>query len=267
MKLYGMVHLPPLPNSPQYRGEKIDVILKYAINEAEKLVKAGFDGVVIENYMDYPFPIYEKDPVKLRLIEYIARKIREKFPNVLVGLNILRNSGLESLDIACRNNLDFIRVNVYMETVLAPEGIIKPLAYELIKYKERNGCNVKVYADVNVKHSQPLMSYTMVLRNMCSRGLVDGVIVSGEHTGYPTPVSRVYVAKKICSDKEIIVGSGVNHQNIGLYIGLADAVIVGTSIKNEGITSNPVNIQKAMSLVKRVRRIKNRLFKGLGINT
>ncbi|ABN69548.1 photosystem I assembly BtpA [Staphylothermus marinus F1] len=260
MKLYGMIHLPPLPNSPQYSGEKIDVILEYAINEAEKLVEAGFDGVIIENYMDYPFPVYEKDPVKLGFIEYIARRIREEFPNILIGLNILRNSGLESIDIACRNNLDFIRVNVYMETVLAPEGIIKPLAYEIMKYKMQKKCNVKIYADVNVKHSQPLMNYTMVLRNTCSRGLVDGVIVSGEHTGYATPVSRVYVAKRICNGKEVIVGSGVNYQNIGLYIGLADAVIVGTSIKNEGITTNPVNLQKAMYLVERVKRVKNRLF-------
>lgn len=261
MKLYGMVHLPPLPNSPLYNGDEFHSFIEYALNESKKLVNAGFDGVILENYMDYPFPIIERDPVKLGLIEYIIRRIKEEFPSIVVGLNILRNSGVQALDIACRNDLDFIRVNAYMETVLAPEGIIKPIAHEIIQYRSLNKCNVKIYADVNVKHSQPLMDYTMVLRNTCSRGLADGVIVTGEHTGYQTPPSKVYIARKICRNTEIIVGSGATLQNIGLYIGLADAVIVGTSIKIDGITANPVDFHKAKKLVERVERIKNRLMR------
>ena len=59
-----MIHLPPLPDSPRYRGEQIQYYIEYAVNEAKKLVNAGFDGFIVENYNDYPFPIIEKSPRK-----------------------------------------------------------------------------------------------------------------------------------------------------------------------------------------------------------
>jgi membrane complex biogenesis BtpA family protein len=257
--LIGMIHLPPLPNAPLYSGENIEYYIEYAINEAEKLVKAGFDGFIIENYMDYPFSIRVNDPVKLSFLELIASTLRNKYRDKLVGLNILRNSGLESLSIACRNDLDFIRVNSFLETVIAPEGLLKPLAHELINYKYNNKCLTKIFADINVKHSKPLMDYVMVLKNTCTRGLVDGVIVTGEETGGFTPPAKVFIAKRICGGKKIIVGSGVNHENIGLYIGLADALIIGTNIKVAGVTTNPIDYDRALKLSKRLRILEKRM--------
>ncbi len=259
MILIGMIHLPPLPNTPLYWGESVEYYIEYAVNEAEKLVRAGFDGFIVENYMDYPFSIRVNDPVRLSFIESIVSALRNKFRDKLIGLNILRNSGLESLSIACRNNLDFIRVNSFLETVLAPEGLLKPLAHELISYKYSNKCLTKIFADINVKHSKPLMDYVMVLKNTCSRGLVDGIIVTGEETGGFTPPAKVFIAKRICSGKKIIVGSGVNYDNIGLYVGLADALIIGTSIKIKGVTTNPIDYDRVLKLSKRLRRLEKRI--------
>ncbi len=261
MLLIGMIHLPPLPDSPRYNGEPLKYYIEYAVSEAKKLFNAGFDGFIVENYNDYPFPISERSPRKLAYIDKIVGVLKEKFPDVLIGLNILRNSCIEALSIACTHNIDFIRVNAYLEPVIAPEGFIEPVAHTVSIIKNKYNCKTKIFADVNVKHAKHLLPLDMALYNTCTRGLVDGVIISGEATGRFTPPMHVYLAKKLCRDKLVIVGSGVNEDNIGLYIGLADAVIIGTSIKIDNITSNPIDEEKARRIViktKKLLKINNR---------
>ncbi len=256
-----MVHLPPLPGTPGYDGRSIDEIASYAVNEAEKLINAGFDGFIVENFMDYPFPIREERESVLQAIRKITKILREKYPDTVIGLNILRNSALESLRIACENKLSFIRVNAYLEPLWAPEGLLEPAAYRLWSEKISNRCNVKIYADVNVKHAKPILDYVMVLRNIKARGRVDGVIISGVETGAETPASHVYLARKILGNTvDVIIGSGVNKNNIGLYVGLADAIIVGSSIKYDGVTENPIDPRKAVDL----RKTRDRIEKILG---
>ena len=50
--IIGVVHLPPLPGSPLYRGEDLENIVDYAVLEARKLAEGGVDGVIVENYGD-----------------------------------------------------------------------------------------------------------------------------------------------------------------------------------------------------------------------
>lgn len=251
LELYGMIHLPPLPGSPGYKGVDVEDIVEYAVSEAYKLYNAGFDGLMVENYMDYPFNKYSVSPMQIEAIDRVVNRISRVFRDKLsIGLNILRNAGRQSIELACKYKLDFIRVNSYMEPIWAPEGLIEPIAPEIWSVKKRGGCNTMIYADVNVKHSKPILPYIIALKNTISRGRVDGVIISGEETGGETPVSLIYLARKASRGRtKVIVGSGVNHHNIGLYIGVADAVIVGTSIKENRVTEKPIDEGRARELV------------------
>ncbi len=260
-KLIGMIHLPPLPGSPGYSGLSIDDYLKYSLGEADKIVRAGFDGVIVENYMDYPYGIYIRDHRALEILGRIIEVLRKRYNDLLIGLNILRNSGIEAADIVCRCGGDFIRVNAYSEPVYSPEGVLYPISRLIWEHIRELGCSIKIYADVNVKHSKPIIPYIEALYNTCTRGRVSGVIVTGIATGYETPVSHVYIAKQICSDHEVFVGSGVSIENIGRYIDIADGFIIGTSIKEDSITTNPVDEVKARKIVEYVKKLVKRIEK------
>ena len=47
----------------------------------------------------------------------------------------------------------------------------------------------------------------------------------------------------------VLVGSGVTEENIGAYMEWADGVIVGTSVKVDGVVSNPVDRERVARLV------------------
>ncbi len=244
MRFIGMIHL------PQTTNQSSEALAEYTAKEADKLINAGFDGVLVENYNDYPFPRDKCPNTTLEKVRRVLEDLTKEYPGIVVGLNLLRNCGLDSLSLACELGLDFIRVNAYMEPVWAPEGLLGPLAYMIQREKTLRGCRIKVYADVNVKHSRPILGYKVALENLVARGRADGVIVTGEATGRKTSPLHVYLARLMAPDNmEVLVGSGVSVDNIGLYMGIADGVIVGTSIKKDGITANPVDPERARRLI------------------
>ncbi len=245
-----MIHLPRTYD----RTGELEDINSYALREAGKLADAGFDGFIVENYNDYPFPRGRIEESTLFIMGRVLESLRKEFRDKLIGVNILRNDALDSVKLACEGSADFIRVNAYLEPVWAPEGLLEPVGYEVYRFKEKNNCNVKIYADVNVKHSKPILDYVTALKNLVWRGRVDGVIVSGSATGSETSPLHVYLARKIApGNVEVIVGSGVTLDNAGLYVGVADALIIGTWIKEGGITTNPIDPEKARMMVDRVR--------------
>ena len=84
--------------------------------------------------------------------------------------------------------------------------------------------------------------------------LADGVIVTGTSTGRPADPAEV---KAVAAAVAIptLVGSGITPENIAGFAA-ADAFIVGTSPKREGLWSNPVDPARAAALVKAFERLK-----------
>src|ERR1700757_108015 len=53
--LIGVVHLLPLPASPDYAGGGVEGIYARALHDARAYADAGFDGLIVENHGDIPF--------------------------------------------------------------------------------------------------------------------------------------------------------------------------------------------------------------------
>ncbi len=258
-KIYGMVHLLPLPGSPLYNGDR-DTILRHALYDADKLVRGGVDGFIVENYGDAPFAIRPSQE-SIDFMKEIVCMLREKYPEIEIGVNVLRNAGIDALKIAAECKADFIRVNAFIEPVWAPEGLLFPVACPLLRKRSRLSPSVKVYVDINVKHSKPILPFIDALENARARGHPDAVIVTGHATGEKTDPLKVFLAKKYVRNIPVIVGSGVTVDNIGSYISIADGIIVGTYLKKDGIIYNPVDEKKVRALVSRAKKLLVRLEK------
>jgi uncharacterized protein len=51
----------------------------------------------------------------------------------------------------------------------------------------------------------------------------------------------------------VLAGSGVTPDSVGEILALADGVIVGTTLKRDGITANEVDRSRVLELVARAR--------------
>jgi membrane complex biogenesis BtpA family protein len=136
------------------------------------------------------------------------------------------------------------------------QGVIQGIAHDLLRYRaELDASHIKILADVDVKHSAPLAPRPLKdeVEDTIKRGLADAVIVSGSGTGKPISQAALSDVVEAAGQTPVILGSGVNADNIREFKAHAWGFIVGTSLKKDGIVSNPVDLGRVKELIKALK--------------
>src|SRR5438045_3005140 len=151
-----MLHLPALPGSPQYRGE-LSKIRETLVRDAAALAEGGVHGLMMENFGDVPFYPKRVPAYVVAHMTALAAEVRRANPRLPLGINVLRNDGRGALAVAQAVGATFIRVNVLCGARVADQGLIQGIAHDLLRERALlHAQNVKIFADVDVKHSAPL---------------------------------------------------------------------------------------------------------------
>jgi membrane complex biogenesis BtpA family protein len=250
-----MLHIPPLPGAPRYAGE-LEPIRRRVLDDAAALVEGGVDGLLLENFGDTPFYPERVPPQVVACMTRVGQEVRQRF-NVPLGVNVLRNDGCSALAVAHAVGAAFIRVNVLCGVRVTDQGLIQGIAHDLLRQRVRlHASDIRILADVNVKHSAPLGPARPVRQevvDLIERGGADAVIVSGEGTGAPADPAELAQVKQAAGETPVLVGSGVTAETIRALLTYADGAIVGTSLKVDGVTVNPVDPKRVHALIAAAR--------------
>ena len=258
LRLLGMVHLKPLPGSPHYDG-RLDACLDAALTDATALAEGGADGVIVENFHDVPFRRGRVDAVTVAAMTRICAELRDRL-ECPIGVNVLRNDAEAALAVAVAAGAEFIRINVHMGVMATDQGIIEGRADETLRLRRLMAAeHVRIFADVLVKHAQPLASLTIeqAVDDLVRRGLADAVIVSGPSTGRETAPRDVELAVQAARGVPVYVGSGVTYENVERVLPPAAGVIVGTSLKRDGSARNPIDPARVRQLRHKIDTLVN----------
>ncbi len=230
----------------------MDVIVERALKDCKAYHDNGLDSVIVENFGDAPFAADRVSAVTVASMTFIAAELRKQFPGIHFGINVLRNDAESALSIASVVGAEFIRVNVHVGAVVADQGIIQGKAYETLRLRKNLNSGVKIFADVDVKHSAKIGDYGIKLQaaDALERGLADAIIVSGTRTGEPVDMKQLRELRGKFPTAKIIIGSGAGSRNVLKLLKYADSVIVGTSIKVDQVTSNPVDSKRLKEFLK-----------------
>ncbi|NEP70778.1 MULTISPECIES: photosystem I biogenesis protein BtpA [Okeania] len=252
--IIGVVHLQPLPTSPRWGGD-LQAIISRAEREATALASGGVDGIIVENFFDAPFVKDQVDPAVVSAMTLLVQKIMN-LVSLPIGINVLRNDGQSAMAIASCVQAQFIRVNVLTGVMSTDQGLIEGKAHQLLRYRRELGSDVKIFADVLVKHAQPLgePNLTTVVQETIERGLADGIILSGWTTGSPPTLEDLKLASAAASDTPIFIGSGANWNNISTLMPAVDGVIVSSSLKRHGQIDQPIDPIRVSQFVEATQR-------------
>lgn len=254
----GMVHLWPLPGAPGYTGYGMQTIIDHALRDAEALVEGGVDGLVVENMWDHPYYVgAEVKPEAMTAQAVAAAEIVKNFP-LPVGINVIHNGGVVCLSIAVAARARFIRVCILTGSRLWDTGELDHgCAADLVrKRKELYAEEIHLFADVDKKHSVAFPGIDLSTHiEWCEFYGADALIVTGRMTGSAPDVEKVREAKSLAS-RPILVGSGSNQENIGAFLQYADGVIVGSSLKTDGVMQNPVDLKRVRAFMDAVRAVR-----------
>src|SRR5262245_37690057 len=247
--LIGTVHLDALPGTPASSRTVGDIGAK-AVGEARVYHDAGFDGILLENTHDRPYTKGDVGPEIVACMAAIGAEVRRATP-LPMGIQILAGANMAAVAAAMACGASFVRVEGFVFAHVADEGLIESSAATLLRYRRAIGADhLRVFADVKKKHSAHAITADMDIVETAKAAeffLVDGVIVSGISTGEPTDPQEVAAVSQNAG-VATLVGSGITIENIDAYQ-LADALIVGSWIKQRGHWSNPIDPDRATALV------------------
>ncbi len=237
----GVIHLLPLPTSARWQGD-LQAVIARAEQEATALASGGAHGLIVENFFDAPFPKSGVDPAVVSAMTLVVQRLKQLVV-LPIGLNVLRNDARSALAIATCTGASFIRVNVLTGVMATDQGLIEGDAHELLRYRRELGSEVKIFADVLVKHAQPIGSpdLSAVVKDTVVRGLADGIILSGMATGHPPSMEDLRLARAAAGDTPVLIGSGASIDNIPQLIQSVDGVIVSSSLKRKGKIEQPID--------------------------
>lgn len=252
----GMVHCWPMPGAPGYTGYGIDKIIEHALADARTLADAGVDGLIVENMWDIPFRAGSHvAPESVATHAVVARAVAEAV-DLPMGINLVHNGGVALLAIAIAAGARFIRVCMFTGAGVWEAGSWdEGCAAELMRRrKELHAEHIKIFADVDKKHSVRFPGIDLPTHIEWTRfSGADALIVSGRMTGDAPDLAKVREAKTLAGDRPLLIGSGATEANIAAFLEVADGVIVGSSIKHDGLCENPVDLERTRRFVRAAR--------------
>lgn len=256
--IIGMLHLQPLPGGPLYDGKGLDPVVEQAVHDLNELQDGGVDALEIENFSDPTYYPEEVGPELVAAISVVSERLN-KYLKVPMGVCILSDPKA-SLAVAHAINATFVRATFFTEASVDVSGLVCPKPHELLRFRKFLDPSIKIFTDVHIKHSAPLVQRPIGDSALDAKYfLSDGVIITGTHTGKGVKMQDLKDARTGVEDFPLMVGSGFNKDTARDILQIADGAIVGTSLKEGGISSNPVDKKRVEELMKVVREIKAEL--------
>jgi predicted TIM-barrel enzyme len=115
--------------------------------------------------------------------------------------------------------------------------------------------DVRVFADVDVKHSAPLAPRELEdeVAELAERALADAILVTGRATGSPADVTHLDRVRR-ATRLPVFVASGATEKTVSALLARCDGVIVGTAIKRGRRAGAAVDLALAKRFVRAARR-------------
>ncbi|HOT74618.1 MAG TPA: BtpA/SgcQ family protein [Candidatus Wallbacteria bacterium] len=252
----AMIHVGALPGAPASRLS-VSEIIKNAAEEALLYKKAGVHSIMIENMHDIPYVKGSCGPEISTLMSIIGYEVK-KVSKLPCGIQILAGANREAMAAAHAAGLDYIRAEGFVFGHMADEGMIESCAGDLLRYRKAIGAErIKVFTDIKKKHSSHAITSDITIEETAHAAeffLSDGVIVTGAATGCEADLEEIGRVKKHVKIP-VLVGSGVDIDNVKTYLSASDALIVGSYFKHDGDWRNGVCYERVKTFMDKVNKL------------
>jgi uncharacterized protein len=239
--LIAMAHLPPLPGTPLYDADAGMAGAVEAVRaDLRILLDGGFDAVMFCNEGDRPYALnagYEGVAALTRVVAEVAPHDRP------FGVDFLWDPRA-ALAVAAVTGAAFMR-EVITGVYESDMGMWNTDAAGLLRERRRlDADDVAVFMNVTPEFASPIgrRSVREVARSAVVSSLADAILVSGPMAGAEPTIAALREAKEaVGDDAPVLVNTGAKAGNIADFLEVADGAIVGSDLKRDGYTWNPVD--------------------------
>ncbi|MHB1109882.1 MAG: BtpA/SgcQ family protein [Devosia sp.] len=249
----AMVHLGALPGAPLHDHEKgIEGLIEGAAKDLAALQKAGVDAVMFGNENDRPYE-FAVDTASTATMAYVIGRLRSEI-TVPFGVNVLWDP-MSSMALAAATGAAFAR-EIFTGSYASDMGPWTPDAGQAMRYRDRLGRqDLALLYNVSAEFAYSLDRRSLAdrARSAVFSSLPDAILVSGAITGEAAEMSDLLAVKNVLPNTPVLANTGVKHETVGEVLRVADGCIVGSSLKIDGNTWNPVDPDRAAEFMRIAR--------------
>jgi membrane complex biogenesis BtpA family protein len=249
----AMMHLPPLPGRPLYdRLGGMEAIVESLRRDLDILQNGGVDGLLFCNEGDRPYPLHtDRAPIAA-----MAAAIGELRPHIWLpyGVDLLWDP-MAAIAVAQAVRASFVR-EVFTGVYDSDMGLWQPDAAAALDYRHNiEANNVRLFFNIEPEFARPVAQRSIgsLAHSVVVSSLADAILISGAMAGAECDLSHIREAKEAVPTTPVLANTGVKIETVRATLAVADGVIVGTGLKREGYTWNPVDPDRVQRFMEEVR--------------
>lgn len=254
--IIAMCHFRALPGDPGYdkRGG-MELVLQKAREDLDALQEGGVDAVMFSNEFSLPY----QTRVDRVTVAGMARIIGELMPMIKVpyGVNALWDADA-SIDVAVATGAKFVR-EIFTGVYASDFGLWDTDCGNTARHRKNvDAENVRLLFNIVPEAANYLGGRRIedIARSTVFNCRPDGICVSGLTAGAETDSQTLSAVKRTVPNTVVIANTGCRKDNIEHQLSVADAAIVGTTFKYDGVFDNQVDVRRVrefMDVVKAYR--------------
>jgi membrane complex biogenesis BtpA family protein len=258
--IIAMVHLPALPGMPLYDAAGgMEAIIASAERDVAALQDGGVDGVMFGNENDRPYTP-KAEPAQIAAMAAAVAAVKPHL-RVPFGVDLLWDPAA-TVAVAAATGAAFAR-EVFTGVHAGDLGLWAPDAAAALRLRRHlHAEQVKLIFTVVAEFAAPLdtRGAAAVARSVTFSALPDALAVSGPITGTPPDAASLGAVRQAVEGRvPVLLNTGLRRETVGELLPLSDGAVVGTSLKYDGVTWNPVDPARVHALMEAVRATRGRL--------
>jgi uncharacterized protein len=249
--IIAMVHVGALPGRPRHDvAGGMDRLVEAVRTDLIALQAAGVDGLLFCNEADLPYQLEVGPEVAAGMAAVIGRVRREI--DRPFGVNLVWDP-VASLAVARATGATFVR-EVFTGVYESDLGLMRPDLGSVAAYRQRIGAgDVALFSNITPEFASTIGHRSIAERARSAEYLgVDVILISGQITGTPLDLDDLRAAKEAVAIP-VLANTGVRIDTVADILAIADGTLVGTALKVDGITWNPVDSERARAFMDAAR--------------
>ena len=251
--IIAMMHLLPLPGRALYDHAGGMVAVVDALRrDLAVLQEGGVDGLLFCNEGDRPYPLVtDRAPIAAMAaaIGELRSEIRLPF-----GVDLLWDP-MAAIAVGAAVRASFAR-EVFTGVYDSDMGLWQPDAARALDYRSQLGASeMKLFFNIEPEFARPVSPRPIgaLARSVVTSSLADALLISGPMAGASANLDHIREAKEAVPDVPVLANTGVRIETVAETLAVADGVIVGTGLKRDGYTWNPVDPERVSRFMNAAR--------------
>lgn len=226
--IIGMIHL---------AGKRDEDVVARALEELAVYENQGVHAAIIENYHG-----------QIHQVAMVLNAARNKYPNLVLGVNILPNEYAVAFQLARKYGAEFIQLDFVAGRYYGgPDGFTQMDYADYLSYRNKYP-DILVLGGVHPKYYEPVKGSDLTEDIRMAQWVSDVVVVTGSGTGKATPIEKIKQFRTILGPQfPLVIGAGMTKENAHEQLPFGDGAIIGSYFKN-GNTEGPVDPKRVIEI-------------------